>query len=333
MTLKVCFTDGLAKKAQPKLGELAGVAAEVFESVDAKDLVAKLSDKDLVVIRSATQLSAAVLGELPKLRGIIRAGVGLDNIDLVRASELGIPVWNAPTGNYQATAELAMALVFALARGLGVAVDAARKTDWAKKSLSGGRQIRGSTLGVVGLGAIGSRVVEMGLGVGMNVVGFDPAKKLDARAGFIQTQALAELLALSDFVSIHVPYLPDTKNFIAAQQIANMKKGSYLINCARGGLVDERALLEALNSGQLSGAGLDVFSKEPFSGDPTLEQLLKHPKVLATPHVGASTVEAQEAVGHECVALIKTLSLALSQKTQAPKSLNNLKTPSRFTAG
>jgi D-3-phosphoglycerate dehydrogenase len=330
--LKVCFTDGLSKRAQPKLADLVGVQAEVCESVDAKDLVAKLFDKDVVVIRSATQMSASVLSELPQLRGVIRAGVGLDNIDLAKASELGVSVWNAPTGNYQATAELAMAMIFALARGLGVAVDAARKVDWAKKALSGGRQIRGSTLGVLGLGAIGSRVVDMGLGLGMNVVGFDPVKKFDARSGFLQRSSLNEVLNVSDFLSIHVPYLPETKNFIGADQIAQMKKGSFLVNCARGGLVDESAALDALNSGHLGGAVLDVFSQEPFKGDSTIEALLKHPKVVATPHVGASTIEAQEAVGLECVALIQALSVARAQSASPPQSLNVLKAPSRFVA-
>ena len=246
-----------------------------------------------VGIRSASKIKADTLANPGSLKIIGRAGVGVDNIDVKAATEKGILVINTPQGNAAAAAELAIGLMFALARKIPQAADTMRNGIWEKKKFMG-VEIAGKTLGVVGLGNIGRQAAERGVGLKMYVIGFDPFPPKQLPAG-VKVVTFDELVAKSDFITLHIPLVAETKNLFGAATFAKMKKGSYLINCARGGVVDEDAVLEALTSGQLAGAALDVFGKEP----PEPAPLFKHENLIASPHLGASTREAQEKVAIE----------------------------------
>jgi len=268
----------------------------VQSGVPASELGAVLGAADVVVIRSATNLNSAVLQGLPKLKGVVRAGVGLDNIDVAKATELGVYVWNAPTGNFQSTAELAIGHMFALARRIAFATEQGRAGKWMKKELSGGRQISGSTVGVFGAGNIGLRAARMAAALGARVQLCDPVYN----GTEFQTVDFKTLMGTSDFITIHSPLLDSTRHAFNATAFAMAKPGLCLVNAARGGIVHEADLVEALNAGRLGGAALDVFEKEPFDPkDPLTAKLLAHPLVVTTPHIGASTLEAQKAVGLE----------------------------------
>ncbi|HVR01399.1 MAG TPA: hydroxyacid dehydrogenase, partial [Polyangia bacterium] len=244
-------------------------------------------------VRSASKVTAAVLANPGKLKIIGRAGVGVDNIDVKAATDKGILVINTPQGNAAAAAELAIGLMFALARKIPQAAESMRQGVWEKKKFMGA-EIAGKTLGVVGLGNIGRNAAERGVGLKMNVIGYDPFPPKTLPAG-VKLVSLDEVIAKSDFVTLHVPLTDGTKNLFNADTFGKMKKGAYLINCARGGIVDENAVLAALQSGQLAGAALDVFGKEPPEPSP----LFQHESLIASPHLGASTREAQEKVAIE----------------------------------
>ena len=317
--LKVVATDGLDTEAAELLKKESQIGLTVHKAVEAKDLVKTLEDCDLVVIRSATQLNAQVLGALSQLKGVLRAGVGVDNIDLKFCEANGIQVWNAPTGNFQSTAELALAHIFALFRKIPQATEKARKNEWGKKELSAaGQQIQGSTLGIYGVGNIGLRLAKMASSLGMKVIVSDPFYK----GSDYENLSKDELLARSLVISIHAPLLESTRAAFNSEAFAKMKKGSFIVNCARGGIVAEKDLLHALQSGQLGGAALDVFEKEPFdTKDPVIAELLNHPNFICTPHIGASTQQAQKAVGMECAEKIISISKALQTKAALPPTL------------
>lgn len=322
----VVATDGLAPDGQKAFGALPDVKLTVHKAVDAKDVVASLADASFVIIRSATKLTRDVLAQLPKLKGIVRAGVGVDNIDLNAASELGLWVWNAPTGNFQATAELAIGLLFAVARKIPFATEGARRGEWRKKDIGeSGRQLAGAKFGVYGSGNIGLRVARMARALGMDVAVCDPFYKGDE---FPRLEFDA-FLASRDFMSIHSPLLDSTRHAFNAAAFAKMKPSAILVNAARGGIVDEKALLAALKAGQIAGVGLDVFEKEPFgANDPTTAELLADARVVATPHIGASTLESQRAVSIECAERIGSVIAALKRSgVGAPRALNAPKNP------
>lgn len=290
--IRVLIADDMSKKAVDILSN-AGFSVDVKTGMKPEELAAVIGQYHGVGVRSASKITAATLASPGKLKIIGRAGVGVDNIDVKAASEKGILVINTPQGNAAAAAELAIGLVFALARKIPQAAGLMRQGVWEKKKFMG-TEIAGKTLGVVGLGNIGRQAAERGVGLRMNVIGYDPFPPKQLPEGVKQV-SLDELIAKSDFITLHVPLTSETKGLFDGARIAKMKKGACIINCARGGVVDEGALLEALNSGQLGGAALDVFVKEPPEPSP----LFQHDNLIALPHLGASTKEAQEKVAIE----------------------------------
>lgn len=261
----------------------------------------ELAEADALLVRSAVKVDAAVLEGAHRLRVIGRAGIGVDNIDLDAATRKGIAVMNTPGANAVAVAEHTLALALALARHLCRANELTHSGKWEKKSLQG-TELRGKVLGILGLGRIGMEVAKRARAFGMRVVGHDPfvSKEVAHEAG-IEVRSLDAVLAAADYVTLHMALTAQTANLIDAESIARMKKGARLLNCARGELVDEAALAAALTSGQLSGAGIDVFAEEPPKSSP----LLGLANVIVTPHVAGSTYEAQEAVGCQIAVQVK----------------------------
>ncbi|HEV3032092.1 MAG TPA: hydroxyacid dehydrogenase [Polyangia bacterium] len=290
--IKVLIADDMSKKAVDLLSG-AGFSVDVKTGMKPEELASCVGQYHGLGVRSASKVTAAVLANPGKLKIIGRAGVGVDNIDVKAAIEKGILVINTPQGNAAAAAELAIGLMFALARKIPQAAESMRRGVWEKKAFMGA-EIAGKTLGVVGLGNIGRNAAERGVGLKMNVIGYDPLPPQTLPAG-VKLVSLDEVIAKSDFVTLHVPLTDGTKNLFNADTFGKMKKGAYLINCARGGIVDENAVLVALQLGQLAGAALDVFGKEPPEPSP----LFQHESFIASPHLGASTREAQEKVAIE----------------------------------
>jgi D-3-phosphoglycerate dehydrogenase len=292
--IRVLIADDMSKKAVEIL-QKAGFAVDFKVGLKPEQLAAIIGEYHGLGIRSATKVTAAILQNPGKLKIIGRAGVGVDNIDLKAAAQKNVLVINTPQGNAAAAAELAVGLMFALARKIPQAAETMRQGLWEKKKFMG-VELAGKTLGVIGLGNIGRQVAERGVGLKMSVIGYDPFVKAEAGlpAG-VKPAALDELIATSDFITLHVPLVAATKDLFGADNLGKMKKGACLINCARGGIVDEAALLEALKSGHLAGAALDVFAKEPPEASP----LFQHENLIAMPHLGASTREAQEKVAIE----------------------------------
>lgn len=295
--MKVLICDPIDEKAVARLKE-AGLSITVKTGMAEAELVEELKKGyDAIVVRSATKVRKPAIDAAQGLKLIIRAGVGLDNIDADYAESKGIKVLNTPKASTDSVAELTLAHMFALARSLVRATETMREGKWEKKAFHG-IELQGKTLGVIGIGRIGQAVARRALCLGMRVLAYDKYVK-EAPIPGVKMVSLEELLRESDFVTLHVP--PDPAGpVIGAREIAMMKDGAFLINCARGGVVDERALLEALNSGKLAGAGLDVFEEEP----PKNIELLRHPKVTLTPHIGAQTHEAQARIGDEIVEIL-----------------------------
>jgi len=256
-------------------------------------LLTEIRDADALIVRSATKATAELMEAAPRLRAIGRAGVGVDNVDLDAATKRGVVVMNTPGGNATSVAEHTVALMLSLARHLPQANSSIKQGKWGKKKLQG-IEVRSKTLGLVGLGKIGMEVARLAEGLQMNVLAYDPyVSPLVAREQNVKLVSLEELLGASDFISLHASLTPETHHLINAKMLAKVKPGARLINCARGELVNENDLLAALESGQLAGAGLDVFETEP----PVGSALAAHPNVIATPHIAGSTEEAQEIVG------------------------------------
>ena len=258
-----------------------------------EELSEEIKDADGVIVRSATQITADLMEKAGRLRVIGRAGVGVDNIDVKAATRRGIVVMNAPDGNTITTAEHTIALLVSMARNVPQAHARLQSGVWDKKSFVG-VELSGKTLGVIGLGRIGKHVARIAKGFGMNILAFDPfvSPEQANELGF-ELDNLNEVLSKSDFITIHTPVTQETRGIIGRDAFGKMKKGVRLINCARGGLVDETALLEAIENGKVAGAALDVFSQEPLDEN---SPLLKNEKIITTPHLGASTTEAQEGV-------------------------------------
>lgn len=294
---KILVSDGLQENAINKLVELG---FEVTNEHYGKEILgAKLKEFDALVIRSATKVTKEIIekAEGGKLKLIIRAGVGIDNIDVPVATKKGITVRNTPNSSSDSVAELALAHMFAVARFVGTSNYTMRNGEWNKKKYEG-IEISGRTLGIVGIGRIGRSLATKATALGMKVVYTDLfGKQDDLNYEFLE---LNELLKVSDFISLHVPYDKEKGSLIKKKELDLMKNGTYIINCARGKVVDEVALLEALNSGKIAGAGIDVFEVEPNTND----ALVNHPRVSCTPHIGASTMEAQDRIGEEVVSVI-----------------------------
>jgi D-3-phosphoglycerate dehydrogenase len=292
--MKVLACDGIHDDGLALFRDAGWEVAVAPEPVkDPSRLAAMLADVDALLVRSATPVPAEALLPGGCLRVIGRAGAGVDTIDVEAATERGIAVMNAPDGNTLAAAEHALSLLFALARHVPRADAGMKAGQWPKAGLTG-FELEGKKLGVIGLGRIGSAVARKARGIGMDVAAYDPFLPPSAAAhGSVPLKTFDELLAWADVITLHVPRTKETTRLVDAQALARMKRGAYLVNAARGGLVDEAALLEALDAGQLAGAALDTFATEPLPGDSPLRA---HPKLVLTPHLGASTGEAQQAV-------------------------------------
>jgi D-3-phosphoglycerate dehydrogenase len=265
-------------------------------------LLEALQAADGMIVRSGTKVTAKLLENPGKLRAIVRAGVGVDNIDVAAATRKGIVIMNTPGGNTISTAEQTITLMMALARHTPAADASLRLNKWERTKFVG-TQLAGKTLGVVGLGRVGREVARRAVALDMKVIGYDPFFSPDfaGKLGIETASDLPSLLPKVDFLTVHTPLSPETTNLIGALQLALMKKGARILNCARGGIINEQALADALQSGHLAGAALDVFVQEPPPAD---HPLLKLPNVVVTPHLGASTTEAQETVALEAAQLL-----------------------------
>lgn len=293
---RILITDGLDQHGQSILRASAQVDDRT--GIAAQELVAAAAPYEAIIVRGRTRVTAEVIRAASALKVIGRAGVGVDNIDLEAARGKGVVVVNAPTSTTGAVAELTFGLLLALAREIPRADAAMKAGTWLKKELEG-VELSGKTLGIIGYGRIGMELGKRASAFGMNVVAYDPFIREDAiRAADGESVSLQDLFAWSDFISLHLPYDVHTRDLIGPMAISQMKDGVRLICAARGGIVDEGALLSALQSGKVAGAALDVFEKEP----PGASDLVTHPKVIATPHIGAQTAEAQRRAAEDIAA-------------------------------
>ena len=293
--MHVVIADPLSSSAIEILRTVPGWTVDARPQRSASDLAKDLAEADALIVRSATQVDERLISAAPRLRVIARAGTGVDNVDVQAATDRGIVVMNAPGANSVSVAEHAFALMLAMSRSIGAADAAMKRGVWDKKRLTGA-ELRGKTLGVVGLGRIGQEVTNRARAFGMQVVAHDPfiSEQVAATMG-AELLTLDELCARADYITLHLPATAETRQLFDARRLASCKPGVRIINTARGELIDEAALAEAITRGHVAGAGLDVFMQEP----PPDQALTGLPQVVATPHIAASTVEAQELVGIE----------------------------------
>ncbi len=298
----ILITDGLDETGQSILRAASHLDNKM--GISAPNLIQAVGDYDALIVRGRTKVTADVFDAAKKLKVVGRAGVGVDNIDLESAKKHSVTVVNAPISTTLAVAELTFGLLLAVAREIPRADVAMKKGEWLKKELEG-VELNGKTLGVIGYGRIGQEVGKRAAAFGMSVVAYDaviPEHEIKERGG--EPVSMQELYSWSDFISVHTPLNVQTRDLIGPLAISEMKDGVRIVCAARGGIIDETALLAALNSGKVAGVGLDVFAAEP----PGLTELVKHPKVIATPHIGAQTAEAQvraaEDIAHEVLAAL-----------------------------
>jgi len=291
--MKVLVCDKTEKEFIEQMRS-AGLTVDVRDDITPEELPSVLPAYDGMVVRSRTKVRQPLIDVCPNLKVIVRGGVGLDTIDHEYAKSKGIAVMNTPLASSASVAELAIGYMFALARSIYKATSSMKAEKWDKKSFEGD-EIGGKTLGLIGVGNIGRETARRAAALGMTVVAYDPYVK---EIPGIRLVSLDELLAQADYISLHLPRTKESANMIGAEQFAKMKNGVRIVNCARGGIVDENALHEALTSGKVAGAALDVFAEEP----PTDWKLLKLDNVIASPHIGAATREAQARVGAEVAA-------------------------------
>lgn len=291
--MKILVADNVSQKAMDVLQSESSWNVIFLPKRKDLSLIEEIKDADALVVRSATKVTADLLAHAKCLRAIGRAGVGVDNVDLDAATKHGVVVMNTPGGSAHSVAEQAAGLLVSLARRIPQADSSMKRGAWEKKKLTG-TELRGKTLGLIGLGRIGSEVGRLARSFGMEVVAYDPYVSLRlAQDQGVKLLKFEEVLAVSDFISLHTAATPETRHLINAETLAKTKPGVRIINCARGELVKEDDLLQAIESGQVAGAALDVFEKEP----PTDSRLVEHPNVIATPHIAGSTEEALEIVG------------------------------------
>jgi D-3-phosphoglycerate dehydrogenase len=289
MAMRILISDPLAAEGI-QIFKDEGFQVEVKTGLKPDELKQAIKGVHGLVIRSATKVTADLLAAADSLKVVGRAGTGLDNVDIPAATAKGVIVMNTPGQNSNAAAELALGHIFALSRHIARGHRGIKEGKWEKKQLRG-HEVKGKTLGILGMGNIGRILAELGAGVKMKVLGYDPylsPQEIEARGA--KPVSLDELLAHSDYISIHMPKTKETAGLFNAATLAKMKKGAYLINCARGGIVDEEALCDVLASGQLSGAALDVFATEPLPAD---SRIMYADDLVCTPHLGANTHEAQ----------------------------------------
>ena len=295
--MKVAICDPIDKKA---IEELKALNVEIYDFSDLpkEELPEKLEDKEIIIVRSATKVKGELLDALKNAKLIIRGGVGLDNIDLEGAKAKRIKVVNTPEASSISVAELAIGFMFALSRHIVRGTVGLREGKWEKKQLKG-TELFGKTLGIIGMGRIGREVAKRAKCLGMNVIATRHVRQIPEELA--KTVSYDELYKEADFISIHIPLTEETRHMISKEAFEKMKDGVVIINCSRGGVVDEKALLEALKNGKVKGAALDVFEVEP----PVDNELLKLDNVIGTPHIGASTKEAQARIGVAIVEKIK----------------------------
>lgn len=310
---KILINDGIENSGKIML-EQAGFQLEM-NKIPQEELINQLNNFDVICVRSATQVRKEHIDASPNLKIIARGGVGLDNIDVAYAKSKGIHVINTPAASSRSVAELAFAHLFSIVRFLyqsnrEMPIKGNTSFNDLKKTYAKGIELEGKTLGLIGMGRIGQEAAKVAIGLGMKVIAYDPfVESVNIKIGSEQFNTMATiersdfdlLLAQSDFITVHVPGLD--KPVLSKAEFQKIKKGTILINCARGGVVDELALLEALDSGIIAAAGIDVFENEP---QPRIE-LISHPRLSLTPHIGASTLEAQEKVGSELASQIINL--------------------------
>ncbi len=284
---KILITDGLDQSGQSILRASARVDNQ--SGISADDLLNAIPEYDALIVRGRTKVTASVMDAASRLKVIGRAGVGVDNIDLEAAKKHNITVVNAPMSTPLAVAELTFGLLLALAREIPRADAGMKQGAWLKKELEG-VELNGKTLGLIGFGRIGVEVGKRASAFGMNVIAYDPLiSEDDIKERGAEPVSIQDLYAWSDFISLHLPLNVQTRDMMGPLAFSQMKDGVRIVCAARGGIIDESALLHALNNGKVAGAALDVFGQEP----PGLTETVSHPRVIATPHIGAQTVEAQ----------------------------------------
>jgi D-3-phosphoglycerate dehydrogenase len=292
LSYKILALEGITERGLEIL-KAEGWSVDVQKALPPAELARLVPPYDAILVRSGSRITAEVVAAATRLKVIGRPGIGVDNVDLEAATRRGVVVMNSPGGNMISTAELSLALLFALARNVAQADASMKAEKWDRKSFSG-VELQGKRLGIVGLGRIGREVASRCRGMGMDVAAFDPfvaASLADSMR--IQLLGFEELLRSSDFISLHTTLTPETRHLLGREALAKVKPGVRIVNAARGELIDDEALLDALETGRVAGAALDVHAQEP----PRDWRLVRHPRVVATPHVGASTLEAQERVG------------------------------------
>jgi D-3-phosphoglycerate dehydrogenase len=300
---KVFIADSISQRGIDELTRDGALEAKVQTGLSEAQLAEAIPDFAALIIRSQTKVTAKILNAAKKLRAVGRAGVGVDNVDVEAATRRGVVVLNAPGANTISTAEHAFSLLLSLARNIARADATLKGGTWDRKNLEG-VELHNKTLGIIGMGRIGSELSRRAIAFGMRVLAFDPYLSA-SRARSLQVELveeLDELLAAADFISLHTPLTAETRHILNAERLAKTKRGVRIINCARGGLIDEGALVNAISSGHVAGAALDVFETEPLPADSPLRKIAK---LVLTPHLGASTAEAQESVGIEIAQSIR----------------------------
>jgi D-3-phosphoglycerate dehydrogenase len=303
---RVLVSDSMASEVAEILGNAPGIKVDVKTGMKPDELKAVIKDYDALIVRSSTKVTAEIIEAAVKLSAIGRAGAGVDNIDIPAASKRGIVVMNTPGGNTVTTGEHAVAMMLSLARKIPQATASMKAGLWEKSKFMGNEYCN-KTLGIIGLGRVGAAVADRAMGLKMNVIACDPfiSPEVAEQMG-VKLVSMDELYANADFITIHSPLMPETKDLVNADSFARMKQGVFLIHCARGGIVNEKALYDALQSGKVAGAALDVFEEEPTKN----MDLIGLDNVICTPHLGASTDEAQTnvaiAIAHQIAAYFVT---------------------------
>lgn len=300
--MKILVSDPLAQEGLLILKDVKEFDVSVKTELKAEELKEEIKDYDALIVRSATKVTKDIINAAKKLKVIGRAGVGLDNVDLQAATQKGIIVMNTPAGNTISTCEHAMSMILALSRNIPQASASTKKGEW-KRSKFMGIELYGKTLGIIGFGRIGKEVAMRAFSFGMKIIVYDPFLSREVAEGIgIEVVELQQLFERSDFITVHTPLTEETKHMISVKEFSTMKKGVRIINCARGGIIDEIALANAIKEGKVAAAALDVFEKEPL---PAESELLKLDNVILTPHLGASTEEAQINVSIEVAEIVR----------------------------
>ncbi len=300
--MKILVSDFLSEEGLKILKDVKEFQVDVKTELKPEQLKEIIKDYEALIVRSATKVTKEIISAAEKLKVIGRAGVGLDNVDLEAATQKGIIVMNTPGGNTISTAEHTMSMILALSRNIPQATASTKKGEW-KRAKFMGVELYGKILGIVGLGRIGTEVAKRALSFGMKILAYDPFLSREVAESLgVEVVELKDLFERADYITVHVPLTEETKYMISSKQLAIMKKGVRIINCARGGIVDEAALAKAIEEGHVAGAAIDVFEKEPLPAD---YALIKLEQVISTPHLGASTEEAQVNVAVEVAEIVR----------------------------